>query len=90
MNQIERVPVSFQIRGTGIINFKHELDMKLDEIEKVIDIVELFKATKGKYDIIELFRKLSTKQFSEESYLKNDEEEFYNIYVKFTLKIVFI
>jgi len=43
LTQIEKVPVSFQIRGAGIQLYKRGLDEKLDEIERVIHIFSLSK-----------------------------------------------
>lgn len=47
------------------------------------DIIELFKVAlkDERFNVIEVFQMLEHKNFMDDSYLKNDEEEYYNIYV---------
>jgi len=78
----------------GIDNVKvqiHNLKVKMFNVitsltfprSESSDIIELFKCSvkDERFNVIEVFQRLEHKNFMDESYLKNDEEEYYNIYV---------
>ena len=53
------------------------------------NIIEMFNHAKlHNYNFIDLFEFISEKKYLEESYLQNDEEEYFNIHVIFTFNLL--